>query len=75
LKKVITAVATAAFLATLASAPALAKTKKAAQPAAPAAHPLPAVGVLPFMLILNTKKNENFKPVRPYGKKTVTSVG
>jgi len=33
------------------------------------------IGVLPFMLMMGTKKNENFKPVRPYGKKTITSVG
>lgn len=76
LKKTITAIAAVAILATGAFAtPALAKSKKAAAPAAPAMHPLPAIGVLPAMLILGTKKNENFKPTRPYGKKTITSVG
>jgi hypothetical protein len=76
LKKTITAIAAAAILATgtFASAPAFAKSKKTAAPAAPAMHPLPAIGVLPAMLIFGAKKNEKFKPVRPYGKKTITSV-
>jgi hypothetical protein len=74
LKTTITAIAAAAFLATglAATTPAFAAGKK---PAQPAMHPLPAIGVLPAMLILGTKKNEKFKPTRPYGKKTITSVG
>ena len=47
----------------------------AAPAPAPATHPLPALGVLPAMLIMDTKKNPNFKPTKPYGKKTITSVG
>jgi hypothetical protein len=36
--------------------------------------PLPAIAILPTMLILNTKKKENFKPAKPYGKRTRTSL-
>jgi hypothetical protein len=73
LKITITPIAAAAFLATglATSAPALAATKK---PAQPAMHPLPAIGVLPAMMIFGAKKNEKFKPTKPYGKKTITSV-
>ena len=59
--------ATAAFTAT----PALAAKPK---PVQQAMHPIPAIGVLPAMLILGTKKNDKFKPYKPYGKKTITSV-
>jgi len=72
LKTTITVIA-AAVLATTAFAatPALAAKAKAAQPAM---HPLPAIGVWPAMLILDSKKNAKFKPYKPYGKKTITSV-
>jgi hypothetical protein len=80
LRKTISTIAAVAVFAagTFAAAPAFAKSKKRAP--APQAHPmthhpLPAVSVLPMMLILNTKKNENFKPYKPYGKKTITSLG
>ena len=36
--------------------------------------PLPALGVLPMMMVLETKKNPKFKPVKPYGKNTRTSL-
>lgn len=73
MKITITAIAAAAFLATgiAASAPAFAAAKK---PAQPAMHPIPAIGVLPAMLIFDSKKNAKFKPYKPYGKKTITSV-
>jgi hypothetical protein len=74
LKKTITTIAAAAVLAAgTFAAPALAAGKK--KSADPAMHPLPAIGVLPAMLIMDTKKNPKFKPTKPYGKKTVTSVG
>ena len=78
MRKTISTIAAAAVLAagTFAAAPAFAKSKKHAPQAQPVMHhPLPAVSVLPMMLILNTKKNENFKPYKPYGKKTITSLG
>jgi hypothetical protein len=82
LRKTISTIAAAAVLAagTFAAAPAFAKSKKRHAPAPqaqrqPMTHPLPAISVLPMMLILNTKKNENFKPYKPYGKKTITSLG
>ena len=73
MKTIITAIAAAAFLATglAASAPAWAAAKK---PAPPAMHPLPAIAVLPAMIIFGAKKNEKFKPTKPYGKKTITSI-
>lgn len=72
MKKTIVAMTAAAFFATglLAAAPALA-AGKAKQPEM---VPLPAIGLLPAMLIFNTKKKENFKPAKPYGKKTRTSL-
>ena len=72
MKKTIVAMTTAAFFATgiLAAAPAFA-AGKAKQPEM---VPLPAIAVLPAMLILNTKKKDNFKPAKPYGKKTRTSI-
>ena len=75
LKKTIATIAAVAVLAagTFAAAPALAAGKK--KSADPAMHPLPAIGVLPAMLIMDTKKNPKFKPTKPYGKKTITSVG
>jgi hypothetical protein len=73
LKTTITAIAAAAFLATgtFAAAPALAAKAK---PAEPAMHPLPAIGVLPVMLMFGTKENKKFKPHKPYGKNTRTSI-
>jgi hypothetical protein len=73
LKTAITAMAAAALLATglAASAPAMAAAKK---PAQPAMHPLPAIAVLPAMMIFGAKKNEKFKPTKPYGKNTRTSL-
>jgi hypothetical protein len=70
MKKTIVAMTAAAFFATgtLAAAPAFAAGKQ------PEMVPLPAIAVLPAMLILNTKKKENFKPAKPYGKKTRTSL-
>jgi hypothetical protein len=72
MKKTIVAMTAAAFFATgtLAAAPAFA-AGKAKQPEM---VPLPALAVLPAMLILNTKKKENFKPAKPYGKNTRTSL-
>ncbi|MBX9824303.1 MAG: hypothetical protein K2Y27_04825 [Xanthobacteraceae bacterium] len=72
MKKTIVATTAAAFFATsmLAAAPAFA-AGKAKQPEM---VPLPAITLLPTMLILNAKKKENFKPVKPYGKKTRTSL-
>lgn len=73
MKKSITVIAAAAFLATGAfAAPAFAA--KAKKPADPAMHPLPAVGVLPAMMIFGTKENKKFKPYKPYGKNTRTSI-
>jgi hypothetical protein len=82
LRKTISTIAAAAVLVagTFAAAPAFAKSKKKHAPAPQAQqqpmahHPLPAIGVLPAMLILGTKKNENFKPYKPYGKNTRTSI-
>ena len=74
LRKSITVIAAAAFLATGAFAAAPAFAAGAKKPAEPAMHPLPAIGVLPAMLILGAKKNENFKPTKPYGKNTRTSM-
>jgi hypothetical protein len=83
LRKTISTIAAAAVLAagTFAAAPAFAKSKRHARAPAPQAqapqpmaHPLPAIAVLPAMLILGTKKNENFKPYKPYGKDTRTSL-
>jgi hypothetical protein len=73
LKATITAIAAAAFLATgmTATVPAFAAAKK---PEQTAMHPLPAIGVLPAMLILGTKENKKFKPHKPYGKTTRTSL-
>ena len=73
MKKTIVAIAAAAFFATgmLAAAPAFAA---GAKPAKAEMHPLPALGVLPAMMILETKKNPKFKPVKPYGKNTRTSL-
>jgi hypothetical protein len=73
LRKSITAIAAAAFLATgaFAATPALAAKAK---PTEPAMHPLPAVGVLPAMMIFGTKENKKFKPYKPYGKNTRTSI-
>jgi hypothetical protein len=70
MKQTIVAMTAAAFFATgtLAAAPAFAAGKP------PEMVPLPAIAVLPAMLILNTKKKENFKPAKPYGKKTRTSL-
>jgi hypothetical protein len=70
MKKTIVAITAAAFFATgtLAIGPAFAARKQ------PEMVPLPAIAVLPAMLILNTKKKENFKPAKPYGKKTRTSL-
>ena len=72
MKKTIVATTTAAFFATgmLAAAPAFA----AGKPAKSEMHPLPAIGVLPAMMIFEAKKNPNFKPAKPYGKKTRTSL-
>ena len=70
MKKTIVAMTAAAFFATgFAAAPALAAKAKQ-----PEMVPLPAITVLPAMLILNAKKNEKFKPVKPYGKNTRTSL-
>ena len=81
MRKTISTIAAAAVLAagTFAAAPAFAKSKKKHAPAPQAQqpmahHPLPAIGVLPAMLILGAKKNENFKPYKPYGKNTRTSI-
>jgi hypothetical protein len=73
LKTTITAIAAAAFLATgmTVTVPAFAASPK---PAQPAMHPLPAIGVLPAMLIFGAKENKKFKPAMPYGKKTRTSL-
>jgi len=73
MKKTILALSAAAFVAAgmVAAAPAFAATKK---PTQPAMHPLPAIGVLPAMIILESKKNPKFKPAMPYGKKTRTSL-
>ena len=70
MKKTIVAITAAAFFATaaLAAAPAFAAGKQ------PEMVPLPAIAVLPAMLILGTKKNEKFKPAKPYGPKTRTSL-
>ena len=70
MKKTIVAMTAAAFFATgtLAAAPALAAGKQ------PEMVPLPAIGVLPAMWILSLKKNEKFKPAKPYGPKTRTSL-
>jgi hypothetical protein len=72
MKKTIVAMTAAAFFASgvLAAAPALA-AGKAKQPEM---VPLPAIMVAPAMWILNTKKNPNFKPAKPYGPKTRTSL-
>ena len=72
MKKTIVVMTAAALFATgtLAAAPAFA-AGKAKQPEM---VPLPAVTVLPAMWILNAKKNESFKPAKPYGKKTRTSL-
>jgi hypothetical protein len=72
MKKTIVAITAAAFFATgmLAAAPAFAAGKKAAKSEM---VPLPAIGVLPAMLILDAKKNPKFKPAKPYGKNTRTS--
>ena len=69
MKKTIVAMTAAALFATgtLAAAPAFA-AGKAKQPEM---VPLPAV---PAMWILNAKKNDSFKPAKPYGKKTRTSL-
>jgi hypothetical protein len=83
LRKTISTIAAVAVFAagTFAAAPAFAKSKKKRAPAPQAQaqqpmahHPLPAIGVLPAMMILGTKKNENFKPYKPYGKDTRTSI-
>ncbi len=73
MKKTIVAITAAAFFAAgmLAVAPAFAA---GAKPAKTEMHPLPALGVLPAMLIFGAKKNPNFKPVKPYGPKTRTSL-
>jgi hypothetical protein len=73
MKKTIVAIAAAAFFATgmFAVAPALAA---GAKQTTPQMHPLPAIGVLPAMWILETKRNPKFKPVKPYGPKTRTSL-
>ena len=73
MKKTIVAIAATAFFAIgmLAAAPAFAA---GAKPAKVEMHPLPAIGVLPMMMVLETKKNPKFKPVKPYGKKTRTSL-
>jgi hypothetical protein len=72
MKKTIVAITATAFFATgmLAAAPAFA----AGKPAKSEMHPLPAIGVLPAMMIFEAKKNPKFKPVKPYGKKTRTSL-
>lgn len=71
MKKTIIATTAAAFFASgmLAATPAFAAKAKQ-----PEMVPLPAIAVLPAMLILNTKKKDNFKPAKPYGKKTRTSL-
>jgi hypothetical protein len=74
LRKSITTIAAAAFLATGAFAATPALAAKAKKPAEPAMHPLPAVGVLPAMMIFGTKENKKFKPYKPYGKNTRTSI-
>jgi len=73
MNKTIVAIATAAFFATgmLATAPAFAA---GAKPAKAEMHPLPALGVLPVMMIFEAKKNPKFKPAKPYGKNTRTSL-
>jgi hypothetical protein len=73
MKKTIVAMTAAAFFATgtLAAAPAFAASANSNQPQM---VPLPAIAVLPAMLILGLKKNPNFKPVKPYGPKTRTSL-
>ena len=72
MKKTIVAITAAAFFATgmLAAAPAFA----AGKPAKTEMHPLPAIGVLPAMMIFGAKENKKFKPTKPYGKKTRTSL-
>jgi len=73
MKKTIVAITAAAFFATgmLAVAPAFAA---GAKPAKTEMHPLPAIAVLPAMMIFEAKKNPKFKPVKPYGKNTRTSL-
>ena len=73
MKKTIVAMTAAAFFATgtLAAAPAFAANAKSSEPAF---VPLPAIAVLPAILILGAKKNPNFKPAKPYGPKTRTSL-
>jgi hypothetical protein len=61
-KKTIVAMTAAAFLAA-ASLPAFAENPINKGPV-----PLPAIGLLPIMLVLSTKENKNFKPVNPYAK-------
>jgi hypothetical protein len=73
LKNTITAIA-AAFLATTAFAATPALAAKAKPVAQPAMHPLPAIGVLPAMMIFEAKKNHKFRPAKPYGKNTRTSI-
>jgi hypothetical protein len=70
MKKTIVAMTAAAFFAsgTLAAAPAFAAGKQLEM------VQLPAIAVFPAMLILNTKKKDNFKPAKPYGPKTCTSL-
>lgn len=72
MKKTIVAMTAAAFFATgaLAAAPAFAAGKAKL----PEMVPLPAIALFPAMLILNTKKNEKFKPAKPYAPKTRTSL-
>ena len=76
MRKSITVIAAAAFLATgtFAAAPAFAAKAKAKPAEQQAMHPLPAIGVLPAMMMFGSKENKKFKPYKPYGKNTRTSI-
>jgi hypothetical protein len=64
MKKTIVTITAAAFLAA-ASLPAFADNPINKGPV-----PLPAIGLIPIMLLLSNKENKNFKAVNPYAKRS-----